>query len=207
MDALIAWIVQYASQAYLWIFVALLLAGCNIPISADVLIIVAGFLAAIVAPDYVWHLYGAVFLGCYFSASIAYGLGRIAGRKLCRWPFFNRLFPPPRLEKVKHFYSKYGLLTLLIGRFIPFGVRNCIFMSSGMSRVPFLQFALRDLLACFIWTTLAFYGCWTLGHHYQALLSHLKWVNMIIFGAFSVTVIAYIWYKRRKKTAIQKSHV
>jgi membrane-associated protein len=203
MDTVITWIVQHAAHAHWWIFVALLLAGCNIPVSADMVIVIAGFLAATVVPDHLWLLYGTVVVGCYCSASIAYGIGRFVGRRLCKWPFFRRLLPPERLEKVEKFYSRHGFLTLLIGRFIPFGVRNCIFVSSGMSRVPFLTFALRDLVACFTWTTALFYAVWAVGHNYQVLLAHLKWINIVLFGAFSVTVIAYLWYKKQFK----KRHV
>ena len=38
------------------------------------------------------------------------------------------------------FYKKYGALTLVIGRFIPFGVRNAIFLTSGISKMPFAKF-------------------------------------------------------------------
>lgn len=199
MDSLIEWIVRHAEQAHWFIFGALVITGFNIPISADILMVIAGFLAATVIPEHFWHLYGAIFLGCYFSAAIAYWVGRLLGGRLCHQRGFNRLFPPERLAKIQRFYAKHGFWTLLVGRFIPFGIRNCIFMSSGMSRVPFLQFALRDLVACLTWTSLAFYGFWSLGHHYQLLLDHLKLVNGVIFGAFSVTVIGFIWYKRRKK--------
>lgn len=207
MDNFIHWIIQHANGAHWMIFSAILLAGLNIPLSVDVLVIIAGFLAATAAPDHFWHLYSAVVVGCYLSAMIAYGVGRFLGPQLLKWPFFNRLFPPHRLQKMQTFYAKYGFLTLLIGRFIPFGVRNCIFTSSGMSRVPFLKFAFRDLIACFTWGSLAFFTAWQLGHHYEALINHLKFVNFIIFGAFSVTVIALIWYKRRKKPAAENPHV
>ena len=207
MESIIDWIVQHALYAHWYIFCAILLAGFSIPINADILVVIAGFLAATIVPEHFWYLYGAIFIGCYLSASIAYWVGRLLGKKICKWRSFNRFLPPQRLEKIQRFYAKYGFWTLLIGRFIPFGVRNGIFMSSGMSYVPFLKFALRDLVACFIWSTTAFYCFWTLGHNYQLLLSHLKLVNGIVFGAFSVTVIGYIWYKRRKKPAVENRHV
>jgi membrane protein DedA with SNARE-associated domain len=203
MESIIAWVVAHASVAHFLIFGGLLLAGCNIPISADLLVVVAAFLAATIAPDHLWHLYAAVVIGCYLSASIAYGIGRFAGKKLCRWSFFAKLLPKERLEKVGKFYEQHGFLTLLIGRFIPFGIRNCIFLSSGMSRVPFWTFALRDLVACPTWVSLLFFGVYTVGHHYQTVIAHLKWINIILFTAFGVTTIVYLWYKKQCK----KRHV
>ena len=203
MESLIEWILQHASQAHWVIFIAILLAGINIPISVDVLLVGAAFLAATLIPDHLWHLYFAIFLGCYFSAWIAYWFGRLLGKRLCKYKWFNRIMPPLRLEKIQRFYAKHGLWTLLLGRFIPFGVRNCIFMSSGMSRVSFLKFALWDFLACFTWSSLSFYCFYLLGQNYQLLFNHLKTINMLIFLAFSVTVIGFIWYKQRKKRAVE----
>lgn len=203
MEAFIAWITEHAQYAHWFIFGAILLAGFNLPISADVLIAGAAVLAATLFPQHVWHLFLAIFLGCYFSAWIAYWVGRLLGAKLCRFGWFKRFFPEERISKIQKFYAKHGLWTLIAGRFIPFGVRNCIFMSSGMSQVPFLRFALQDLPACLLWTSSSFYLFFTLGKNFQTVLSHLKIVNLIIFLAFGVTVITVLWYKRRKKTALE----
>ena len=203
MESLIEWVLGHADYAHWYIFGAILLAGFNIPISADLLIVIGGFLAATAVPHHLWHLYFAIFLGCYFSAWIAYGFGRFLGDRFNKYRWFNRLMPTARLEKIQRFYSKHGLWTLLLGRFIPFGIRNCIFMSSGMSRVSFLKFALWDLLACLTWTSVSFYFFYVLGQNYQILLDHLKTLNVLIFLAFSVTVIGLIWYKRRKKRAVE----
>lgn len=203
MDALVEWLLSHSHHAHWYIFGAVLLAGFNVPISADILIVLAGFLAATVVPEHLWHLYLSIFLGCYFSAWIAYWTGRLLGKRLSKFKWFNKIMPPLRLEKIQRFYGRHGLWTLLVGRFIPFGVRNCIFMSSGMSRVSFLKFALWDLLACSAWSSLSFYCFYLLGQNYQALFNHLKTINMLIFLAFSVTVIGFIWYKQRKKRAIE----
>ena len=199
MDSLFAWIAQHAQHAHWFIFAAVLVAGFNIPISIDVLIVGAAVLAAAVVPEHVWHLYLAIFLGCYFSAWIAYWLGRLVGTKMCRFGWFQRFFPLQRVEKIQKFYNKHGWWTLMMGRFIPFGIRNCIFMSSGISRIPFHRFALQDLLACFIWSSSMFYLFFSLGKNFQTLLSHLKIVNITIILAFGVTIITILWYKRRKK--------
>jgi membrane-associated protein len=198
MDSIISWITQYAHNAHWYIFVAILFAGFNIPISADVMVILAAVLAATLVPELTIHLWLSIFLGCTFSAWIAYSVGRLCGPYLSRRKWFTRLLPPRRLEKVKNFYEKHGFLTLLIGRFIPFGVRNCIFMSAGMSKMSFPKFALRDFIACGIWSSTAFYIFYTLGQNYERLSSYLKTFNLIIFSLFVVTAIGFIWYKKKK---------
>jgi membrane protein DedA with SNARE-associated domain len=76
-------------------------------------------------------------------------------------------------------------------------------MSSGISRIPFLRFILQDLAACLIWTSTTFYLFFNVGKNIPTLMNHLKIVNIIIFLAFGVTVITLLWYKRKKKTAME----
>lgn len=195
-------IMQNAHRAHWFVFGAILLAGLNIPISIDVLIILSAVLAATAIPEHVFHLYFAVFLGCYFSAMIAYGVGRFLGPKLLRIRWFANALTPERMEKIKTFTHKHGFLTLVLGRFIPFGVRNCIFMTSGISKLPFLTFIMRDLIACLTWSSVCFTLCYFLGKNYNALISGVKVFNLLIFSAFAVTVIGFFWYKKRKKSSL-----
>lgn len=198
-------IIHHAPHAHWYIFVAIILAGFNIPFSADLLILIAAILAATVVPEHTWLLFFSILFGCYFSAMCAYWLGRLIGTALSKRKFFLKLFSVQRLSKIKKFYNKYGLWTLVIGRFIPFGVRNCIFMSSGMSKLHFGKFVLMDALACMLWCSTCFYLFFALGQNYETIWHYLKTFNLLIFAAFSVTVIGAIWYKIRKKSKNKKS--
>jgi len=199
MEFLTELLTQNAHRAHWIVFGAIILAGFNIPISADLLILLSAVIAATIMPENTWQLFLSVLFGCYFSAWCAYWLGRLVGPKLSRFPLFTKLLSPRRMGKVKRFYEKYGFWTLLIGRFIPFGVRNCIFMSSGMSKMSFLKFILRDAVACLLWSSCTFYLFYKASENYLVLWGHLKTLNLLIFAAFSVTVIGFIWYKIRKK--------
>jgi len=199
MSWLIEWILHHANIAHWLVFFSILLAGINLPISADLIILVSAFLAASVIPEKTWHLFFAVYFGCYFSAWIAYWIGRIAGLRLLQWRWFAKILNPQRLAKISKFHEKYGLLTLVIGRFIPFGMRNCIFMTNGISKIHFGKFILKDLLACFIWSGLSFYLFYRCSQNYEVLVEQIKKWNIFIFAAFLVSLIAIIWYKRRKK--------
>jgi membrane-associated protein len=99
---------------------------------------------------------------------------------------------------MRSFHEKHGLWTLIVGRFIPFGVRNCLFMSAGMSKMSFGKFAYRDFIACSLWCCCCFSLFYLLGKNYQVLSHYIKTFNLFIFVAFGVTVIGAIWYKRRK---------
>lgn len=199
MEAAIDFIIQNAHLAHWLVFAAILLAGMNIPISIDLVVILSAVLAANVIPEKRPHLFASILFGCWFSAGIAYWIGRLVGPKLSEVRWFSKLLTPKRIKKVKNFYEKYGFWSLIIGRFIPFGVRNCIFMSSGMSKMHFGKFLARDAVACSVWCTASFTVFYLLGQNYQALYEQVKIFNIFIFSAFSVTVIALIWYKKKKK--------
>lgn len=209
METLIHWIGSHAEHAHWVIFIAILLAGMNVPISVDILMICAALLAATVMPEHTIHLFLAMFLGCYFSAWIAYWIGRLAGNRLLQVSWFSKLLTAKRINHMRQFIEKYGFFTLLAGRFIPFGVRNCIFLTSGLSRMNFLRFACYDFIACFVWTSCMFYGIYSLGKNYDSVLASFKIFNLFIFAAFNVTLIALIWYKRKKKilTEARESNV
>jgi membrane-associated protein len=199
METLVAFITDHADHAHWFIFGGMLLAGINIPISIDALVIIGALSAATVIPEHTTHLFLALLFGCYFSAMIAYWIGRLLGPKLCTWAPFSKIFNPARLEKARSFYQKYGLWTLLIGRFIPFGARNCIFMTTGFSKSSFIRFILRDALACLFWVSTCFYLFYTVGQNYEILYHYVKAFNILIFSAFSAAIIGIVWYKKRKK--------
>lgn len=200
MDTLISFIQEKAHLAHWFIFGGILLAGLNIPISIDLMMLVSATLAATIIPENTIHLFLSTFLGCVFAAWISYWVGRKLGPKLRRFSFFSSLLSDERIEKIKKFYQKYGLLTLIVGRFIPFGVRNGIFMSSGLSQVSFPQFMLRDVIACAIWCSVCFGLFYLLGKNLESLYTQVKSIHLYIFLAFKVAIIGFICYKKIKKS-------
>jgi membrane-associated protein len=197
----------HAPYAHWIIFGTLILGGFNLPlpISEDVLIILSAFLAAQVVPDHLVQLCLAVFLGCYLSDWICYWMGRKVGRKICEsWKWAAKMFPPRRLEKMHCYYEKYGVWTLIVGRLIPLGVRPCLFLTAGMSKMHFGKFILSDAAACLCSNTALFVLAYTFSRNYQMLIDGLKTFNLFLLAAFVVTGISLFWYKRRNKNCDRK---
>ena len=169
MDWFLPFVTENAPYAHWYIFAALMLAGLNFPISEDLMLIVGGMLASTVIPENTWKLFMGAFLGAYLSDWIAYWLGRSLGVRLWRLRWFRGVLKPSRLTRVETYYSRYGVITLLVGRFIPFGVRNCLFMSAGMARMNFGKFILADGLACLLSNSVVFWIAYSLGRHYAQL--------------------------------------
>lgn len=201
MDTIIQFIFENAQYAHWIVFGALMLAGLNVPISEDLMIIFSAVLAATVVPENTVKLFLAVFLGAYISDWACYWIGRHFGPKLWNIKWFAKTFDPKKIDQVHRYYAKYGFLTLLIGRFIPFGVRNGLFLTAGLGRMHFGKFLLSDGVACLLSNSILFSLAYTVGKNYGALIATLKTFNIFLFAAFVIAIIAFIWYKRRKKAA------
>lgn len=178
MEPIIEFINLHVQYAPFIMFGLLLLAGFCLPVSEDLMLITAGLLA-IQNPDKVGVLYVGVYLGAYFSDLICYTLGRKVGPKLFKIGFFAKMVSLEKVESMGNFYKKYGIYTLIFGRFIPFGFRNALFLTAGLSKMNFLRFALSDLLACTISTALLFTLTYNLG---ESVIQLVKKGNWIIFG-------------------------
>lgn len=198
MEAFLPFIQDNAAHAHWVLFGLLMLAGLNFPISEDVIIIVSAVLASTLVPENTWKLFSAVFLGAYLSDWVVYWIGRLWGVKLWRLKWFARVFRPKRLEQITRYYRKYGVLTLLVGRFIPFGVRNCLFATAGIGKMRFWKFLLADGIACFISNSTLFLLAYFCGKNSSHLM---KFINIAIFAIFLVALISYLWYRKSKTAA------
>lgn len=199
MESIIQFLIENASYAHWIVFSLFMLAGFNVPISEDLMIILSAFIAATIVPEHTVHLFLAVFLGAYISDWTAYWIGRKFGRKLFTLKWFAKTLTEKRLLQTQNYYDRYGFLTLLIGRFIPFGVRNCLFMTAGIGKMSFPKFLLSDGIACLISNTVLFSLTYYLGKNYTLLIPYLKTFNIVLFSTFLVTIIAFICYKKINK--------
>jgi membrane protein DedA with SNARE-associated domain len=137
-------------------------------------------------------------MGAYLSDLIAYWLGRILGPKLWNIKFFAKMVSRDKIDMIGNYYHKYGVLTLIFGRFIPFGVRNALFISAGLGKMNFIKFSLSDLLACVISTSVYFPLYYFYG---ESVIDYVKKGNIVIFSLalLVVGIILIKKYLNRKK--------
>lgn len=200
MESMLQWLTLHADHAHYIIFGLLILAGFSLPVSEEAMLILSGVLASSVIPDHTVHLFLAVFLGCYFSDWIAYWIGRFCGPKLYSVKWLPFKLTEERVKKLAGFYERYGFLTLFIGRFIPFGVRNGIFMTAGVGKMHFGKFAVSNAIGCFFFSFLLFSLSYSFGKNYEAFCQTLHDSNKIIFIVFVglvVTALSFFWLKKR----------
>lgn len=191
-------LIAQAPYAHLYILGLFFLAGFNVPVSEDVLFIAAAIISVTVVPENTTILFISCFVGAYGSDVICYWLGRTFGVKIVKVKPFNKLINEKRLTQMMNFYHRFGALTLLLGRFIPFGVRNAIFLTSGISKMPFLKFASLDLIACSITSAILFSLGRSFANNYEKLFEIIKQFNIVIAAVLAVGIIAFFLMKRKK---------
>jgi membrane-associated protein len=197
MESLVVWLCENSNQAPFLIFWLLVVAGFSLPISEDVLLIASGVLASTVIPEKTVHLFCAAFFGSYISDIIAYSLGRFFGERLNRLSWFKK--NEAHVTKLSAFYKKYGMWTLVIGRCIPFGLRNGVFMSAGAAKMHFGKFLLSDGLACLGFSAALFSLAYSFGSNFDELFSYVQQGGLIIGAVTVVAVVAFVIISRKRK--------
>lgn len=197
MESLLQFICSHAEHAHYIFFALFLLAGINVPISEDLLLLTGGALVSRCIPEQYAHLYLWMFVGCWVSGWEAYWLGRWLGPKLYNIRFFKYVVTKKRIEKLHRYYEKFGIWTFIVGRFIPGGVRNALFITSGMGKMPFFLFTARDFVASLISTNVVFFLGFTFGKNYEVMVEYfLKYDKvMLILVAIAAT---FAFFKFRK---------
>lgn len=189
MESLIHFACTHAHSAHWIFFLLLMLAGLNIPISEDIILLTSGVIASICIPEETLHLFCWVFAGCWLSAWEAYAIGRFFGPKIYDIRWFRHIITKERIERLHHYYEKFGVFTFIVGRFIPGGVRNALFMTAGLGKMPFWKFILRDGFACLISSTVIFSLGYSLGQNYHVVLHYFKTYNEIVVGIILLVIL------------------
>ena len=166
----------------------LLLLGFCMPLSEDLIIITS----AIIAEDYrhlTIPLYIAIYLGLLMSDNISYWIGFHAGYKLKKIKWFSKALSEKKISTIQKYLNKYGIFTFIVCRFIPFGVRNTLFLSSGLSKMRYKFFIIYDLIAAAISSSTLYFIVYFLG---ASAGNSFKTIGIILFAVLLTAVITLI---------------
>ncbi|MFA5518713.1 MAG: DedA family protein [Spirochaetota bacterium] len=181
-------------------FGLLMLAGLNLPISEDLVFIISASIAATIIPENKYLIFAGCFLGAFISDIIAYLLGRYGLTLLFKTRIFNRKSTRKRIVLIEFYFNKYGGFALFVGRFIPFGVRNMLFLTAGMVKFRLLKFILVDLSALTITSTLLFYLGYKFGENIDIVIHHLKSYKIVVFVALAIIFLVLIFKIIKSRT-------
>ena len=199
LESFFSYVCENAHHAHWIIFSLFLLAGFNIPISEDLLMIGGGAIASSCIPEHTLRLYVWILMGCYCSSWETYWIGRLLGPKLYKIRLFSHVITPKRLEMLRYYYAKFGIFTFVIGRFCPGGVRNVLFLSSGLTKMPFHLYVMRDGFAALISSSVLFYLGYIFGVHFDVIIEYFHRYSIYLLSAVMFFIlIVFIKHRSQK---------
>jgi membrane-associated protein len=176
-----------------------LLVGFFLP--GDSLLFTAGFLAATTDILDVGTTILALAIAAMLGDATGYWVGRKAGEALYE-RHESRFFKRSHLLKTKAFYEKYGPITIVLARFVPFA-RTFAPVVAGVARMSYVKFTTYNVVGGAGWVTAMTLAGYWLGRiaWVQAHFEHV--VLLIIF--ISVLPVAIpagrAWWQGRRPAA------
>ena len=163
----------------------------------DSLLFVVGALCGLGLMSYpmsVALLFAAAVLGNQSN----YTIGRYFGPKVFQWED-SRFFNKRAFEQAHGFYEKYGGITIVLARFMPF-LRTFAPFVAGVAQMTRRKFSLYDVTGGTLWVG----GVITAGYFFgsipwvKANLEKIIWAMILVPG---LIVLAGAWKARRKTAA------
>ena len=138
------------------------------------------------------------FAGAVLGEYISFLVGVHYQEKVHHWSIFKR--HPDWLEKTEHFFLRYGVASIALGRFVG-PVRAFVPLLAGMSAMPTVKFQVTNLLSAMVWAPVYLSPGVLLGASVQ-IESNTRWIlliNMLVIaisGWLAASYLKNIWRLR-----------
>jgi membrane-associated protein len=198
MEYLISLINDIGYWGYLLLFIIIFLESFPFTfyLPGDSLLFTTGFLAS----QGHFNL-GLLVLVLYLGGSSGYILSYHVGEKIRDFIINSNdryWFKKKHLDYTKSFYDRYGMKTLIIGRFIPV-VRSFSATLAGAVEMNYKKFVTYTVVGGFIWT----FGVTSAGYYLGKLIPNVDlYLTPIILGIIFVSILPTVYeyfHQRRKK--------
>lgn len=169
----------------------------------DSLLFVAGALCAVGGMD-LYVLMALLTTAAILGDALNYSIGRFIGNKVFSWED-SRWFNRKAFDQAHAFYEKYGPITIVLGRFMPF-IRTFAPFVAGVAHMRYPIFAFYNIVGGILWVcSLTALGYW-IGEHpwVKANFSLVALAMIIIPGLPALWIFSKEVFK--KIQARQRSH-
>lgn len=169
----------------------------------DSLLFVAGALCAVGGMD-LYVLMALLTTAAILGDALNYSIGRFIGNKVFSWED-SRWFNRKAFDQAHAFYEKYGPITIVLGRFMPF-IRTFAPFVAGVAHMRYPIFAFYNIVGGILWVcSLTALGYW-IGEHpwVKANFSLVALAMIIIPGLPALWIFSKEVFK--KIQAQRRSH-
>jgi len=157
----------------------------------DSLLLTAGLLASRNVFN-IWILIPLIFTAAVLGDNVGYWFGNKVGPPIFNRPN-SRFFKRKNLLKAKEFYDKYGAITIVAARFIPF-IRTFAPIVAGAVAMNYRTFLIFNIVGGVLWgiglTTLG-YG---LGLWFGAVEGIDTFFSLVVLAFFFIPGLPTVWH-------------
>ncbi len=159
----------------------------------DSLLFVVGAMCGIGLMDLSLSI-GLLWLAAVLGNQTNYTIGHYFGPKVFKWEdskFFNR----KAFDQAHEFYEKYGGITIVAARFMPF-VRTFAPFVAGVANMSRRKFTVYDISGGFLWVA----GLVTLGYFFGNIPMVKQHLDKVIYAMIIIPGLFVFWgaWKTRK---------
>lgn len=187
------WITRTISDlGYVGVFVLMALENLFPPIPSEVILPLAGFVAARGQLQLSWVIAVAC-AGSLGGAWFWYEVGRrIGADRLHR--FVERhgrwlTLAPRDIQRAHVWLTRHGAAAVLLGRLIP-GLRTLISIPAGLARMSRMRFLVYSAVGTLLWTACLVWAGTLLQHNFKLVE---RYADVVSNGLFSVLVASLLW--------------
>lgn len=170
---------------------------------SEIIMPLAGFLASVGILD-IKGVIVAGLLGSLLGHLPWYFLGAAVGEDRLEGFLKKRsrllLMRPSTVQKSVDWFDRHTVKAVLLGRLIP-GLRTCVNIPAGASRMAFMPYLIYTLIGDAIWTTCLGYGGYLLGRDYALIALYIHYAIWPIAGAIGA---ALLWMALRRHLRDQR---
>lgn len=183
------------------VFVLMVVNGCGIPIPSEVIMPLAGVLAATGHLNVVAVVIAGA-AGNLVGGLVAYSLSRRFGRALLLGPGRRIGISASHLDLADRWFARYGLATVFFGRLLPV-VCSYVPFPAGLAKVHPVPFAVLTLLGTLIWCSVLTAIGYGVGANYTRISGGIG--KAAIALAVLVVLALAVWFVRGRRAAARST--
>ena len=101
---------------------------------------------------------------------------------------------PAHMRKAQAWFDRNNAKAVLLGRLVP-GLRTCVNIPAGTTRMAFLPYLTYTLIGDAIWTTFLAMGGYALGRDYELISSYIH-IFAWVLAALACAFMIWMWLRR-----------
>lgn len=186
------WITSIISAlGYVGVAVLTFLENLFPPIPSELVIPLAGFVAANGDMSLVWVIIAGT-VGSLAGAALWYEIGRRVGEQRVRhWVArYGRwlTISAHDLDQAQAWFRRHGRIAVLIGRLVP-GVRTFVSFPAGFARMPLWPFLWYSTIGTVAWTAVLAYSGVVLKANYDRVGDYIDIATYILLAGLAVVMV------------------